>query len=50
MPLLVRGQPIGLFYADRRPSRRELHEASFTDFKLFVQQAALGLSYLKGRS
>jgi len=49
MPLLVRGQPIGLFYADRRPSRRDLDEATFTDFKLFVQQAALGLSYLKGR-
>lgn len=49
MPLLVRGQPIGLFYADRRPSRRELDEAGFTDFKLFVQQAALGLNYLKGR-
>ncbi len=49
MPLLVREHAIGLFYADRRPSRRSLDEAAFTDFKVFVQQAALGLSYLKGR-
>lgn len=49
MPLEIQNKVIGLLYADRRPSRRDLDENSFAGFRLFGQQANLGLSYLKGR-
>lgn len=49
MPLAVGGTPIGLLYADRRVSARPLSEELFTQFKLFGQQARLGLSYIKSR-
>lgn len=48
MPIAVRGKTIGLFYADRRPSRRALDDEAFTSFKLFGQQARLGLNFVKG--
>lgn len=49
-PVLFGGNPIGMFYADRHPSERKLDTESFESFKLFVQQANLGLSQIiKGR-
>lgn len=49
MPLEIQNKAIGVLYADRRPSHRDLDENSFSGFRLFGQQANLGLSYLKGR-
>lgn len=45
-PIIVNQQAIGLFYADRVPSGRLLDEESYESFKLFAQQANLGLQYL----
>lgn len=49
MPLEIHDKVIGLLYADRHPSRRELDETSYNGFRLFGQQANLGLSFLKSR-
>ncbi len=49
MPLEIQGKVIGLLYADRHPSRRPLDELSYNGFRLFGQQANLGLSFLKAR-
>lgn len=49
MPLEIRNKVIGLLYADRHPSRRDLDDTSFNGFRLFGQQANLGLSFLTGR-
>ncbi len=49
MPLEIQGKVIGLLYADRHPSRRPLDENSYSGFRLFGQQANLGLSFLKAR-
>ena len=46
-PVTVGHKVIGLFYADRHPSRRPLDVECFSKFKLFAQQAQMGLSYLK---
>ena len=48
MPLSVLGKPIGCLYADRGASRRPLDAELFSQFKLFGQQARMGLTYLKG--
>jgi len=50
MPVVVNHQSIGVIYADRRSSRRELDELSFESFKHFVFQANLSLSYMVARS
>jgi hypothetical protein len=47
MPLAVAGKPIGCLYADRARSGRPMSEELFAQFKLFGQQARMGLSYLK---
>ncbi len=47
MAVVVKGKPIGLFYADRKPSKRPLDEESFSSFQLFCKQAALCLNQLK---
>ena len=39
--------PIGLIYADRNLSQRNLDETTFMSFKLFCQQASLGLAKIK---
>jgi hypothetical protein len=44
-PLVVDRQVIGLIYADRQTSGRELDEESFSSFNHFCQQAILGLGY-----
>lgn len=48
-PIIVNQQAIGLFYADRVPSGRLLDEESYESFKLFAQQANLGLQHLTAR-
>ncbi len=48
-PIIVNQQAIGLFYADRVPSGRLLDEESHESFKLFAQQANLGLQHLTAR-
>lgn len=45
-PVVFGGNPIGLFYADRFPSGRALDTETFESFKLFVQQANLGLAQI----
>ena len=49
MPIVVDGQPIGLFYADRQPSGRELDEESFASFQHFGREANLALSFISLR-
>lgn len=43
-PVVVKGKAIGLFYADRGPSGRELDSEGYASFNLFCQQANMGLS------
>ncbi len=49
MPIEIQGKVIGLFYADRNPSGRELDEESYTSFRHFGQQANMALTFLTGR-
>lgn len=49
MPLAVAGTAIGCLYADRAPSGRPLSEDLFAQFRLFGQQARMGLTLIKGR-
>ena len=46
MPVIVSDKVIGIVYADRIPSGRELDQDSFENFKHFTQQASLGLEYI----
>ena len=48
-PLVISGRVIGLIYADRQPSKRELESASYESFKHFVQQACQALEYITPR-
>jgi len=45
-PIIVGGKPIGLFYADRHPSRRALDMAAFESFEHMGQQACLSIEYI----
>ncbi len=45
-PVVVNRRPIGLFYADRKPSRRPLSRELFSSFKHFSQQAMLGIEHI----
>ncbi|WJW76333.1 HDOD domain-containing protein [Thiohalobacter sp. IOR34] len=45
MPIVVNGKAIGLFYADRLPSRRDLGEDDYAAFRHFGQQANMALAY-----
>ncbi len=47
-PIEIRGKVIGVFYADRQPSARELDAESFASFKHFAHQGNLALTYLSG--
>lgn len=47
MPLAVAGKPVGCLYADRGKTGRSLDAELFSQFKLFGQQARMGLAYLK---
>ncbi len=48
-PLVLSGKPMGLIYADRQPSDRDLDNESFESFKHFVQQANQALEYITHR-
>lgn len=45
-PTIVDGQPIGVFYADRYESKRELDDNAFESFKQFALQANMALEHL----
>ena len=45
----VNQKPIGIFYCDRSISKRSLNPEAFHAFKLFVQQADLGLAFSQQR-
>jgi hypothetical protein len=45
-PIVVQNKPIGLFYADRSPSQRNLDADGFDSFKHFTAQASLVLNHL----
>lgn len=45
-PIVVHDRAIGLFYADRGPSRRALDAETYQSFLHFAQQANLGLEHL----
>ncbi|WP_269087626.1 GAF domain-containing protein [Solemya pervernicosa gill symbiont] len=49
MPIKVAGRTIGIFYADRKPSKRELNEELYSSFKHFCQQAMLGIAHISAR-
>lgn len=48
-PIMISGKVIGLVYADRQPSNRDLDKESFESFKHFVQQASQALEYITPR-
>lgn len=48
-PIVINNRAIGLFYADRGLSGRELDEESYESFKHFAKQANMGLSLLTSR-
>jgi HD-like signal output (HDOD) protein len=48
-PLILAGRVIGLIYADRQLSGRELDNNSYECFKHFVQQASQALEYISPR-
>ena len=48
-PLILGERVVGLIYADRQPSARELDNESFESFKHFVQQACQALEYITPR-
>ncbi|NOR10622.1 MAG: hypothetical protein GQ541_03940, partial [Desulfovibrionaceae bacterium] len=43
IPILVGGKAIGLFYADRIPSKRDLDQKSFQNMEFFALQTSLSL-------
>ena len=45
-PVNINNRVIGLFYADRKPSQRELDSNAYESFKHFVQQASLAISHI----
>lgn len=49
MPLSIGSTTLGCLYADRRSSGRPLTDELFSQFRLFGQQARLGLSFIKSR-
>jgi hypothetical protein len=48
-PIVVNGQSIGLFYADRQPSGRPLDDESYASFNHFVMQANMTLALIMRR-
>jgi len=49
-PISVEGKTIGLFYADRLPSKRPLDSESFESFKHFTQEACIALKFIKQKN
>lgn len=48
-PLTIGERSIGLIYADRTPSKRELTQELFEDFKHLAHQASMGLTFASQR-
>lgn len=48
-PLILSERVVGLIYADRQPSDRDLDNESYDSFKHFVQQASQALEYITPR-
>ena len=48
-PIEIHNKMIGIFYADRQPSGRELDEESFASFRHFAQQGNQALAFLSGK-
>lgn len=48
-PVVVNGRPIGLFYADRKPSKRQLDTVSFESFDHFSCQASFTIELISNR-
>ena len=46
-PIIVSNKTIGLYYADRQPSKRPLDQESFDNFQFFTQQSNLVLNHLR---
>ena len=49
MPMVVWNKSIGLIYADRHPSGREINQEKFLSFQQFCQLAAIGMSMITQR-
>jgi len=49
MTASIGAQAIGIFYADRKPSKRTLDDICTSSFELFCQQANLGLLKLRSK-
>lgn len=47
-PVIIKNKPIGLFYADRATSHRNMDDASYDSFLLFSQQVGMLLNRLMG--
>ena len=45
-PVRINNQPIGIFYADRKPSGRKIDEICFESFKHFCLQGWLALTHI----
>jgi GAF domain-containing protein len=45
-PLILQNKPIGIIYADRQPSRRELDKESCESFRHFCLQARMSIEYV----
>lgn len=48
-PVVINGRPVGLFYADRQPSNRELDAAGFESLKHFGQQACMAIMHVSSQ-
>jgi len=48
-PVIIRGKPIGIFYADRSTSHRALDDTSYNSFVLFAQQVGMLLNRLMNK-
>ena len=48
-PVVINGRPVGLFYADRKPSNRELDAESFESLKHFGQQACMAIMHISAK-
>lgn len=49
-PVVLKGKPVGVFYADCTPSGRSLDEDNYDAFRHFAQQADLVLHHLVSRN
>jgi HD-like signal output (HDOD) protein len=47
-PVIIKNKPIGLFYADRSSSHRNLDDASYDSFLLFSQQVGMLINKVMG--